>query len=185
VPVHVDGARIFNAALALATEASRLAGCVDSLMFCLSKGLCAPVGSLLTGSREFIAEARKKRKIMGGGMRQAGILAAAGRVALQEMVERLGEDHQKAKLLAECFQRTRLFEVRPLPVKINMFFVRFRPGEHRGKEARLVEKLAAAGVLIYPPEDGWLRFVTHHDVAFEEIEIACRKMEQALSRIGE
>jgi len=184
VPVHVDGARIFNAALALGTEAPRLAGCVDSIMFCLSKGLCAPVGSLLTGSREFIAEARKKRKIMGGGMRQAGILAAAGRVALQEMIERLGEDHQKARLLAECFQRTGLFEVRPLPVKINMFFTRFRPGGHRGKEARLIEELAGGGVLAYPPEDGWLRFVTHHDVSFEDVELACRKVEQAVARIG-
>jgi len=184
VPIHVDGARIFNAALALAVEASRLAGYADSLMFCLSKGLCAPVGSLLTGTREFIAEARKKRKIMGGGMRQAGILAAAGRVALQEMVERLGEDHQKAGQLAECFQRTGLFEVKPLPVKINMFFVRFRPGEHKGKEARLVEELAGAGLLTYPPDDGWLRFVTHHDVSFEDIQTACRKVEQTLSRFG-
>lgn len=184
VPVHADGARIFNAALALRTEAPRLAGCVDSLMFCLSKGLCAPVGSLLTGTREFIAEARKKRKIMGGGMRQAGILAAAGRVALQEMVERLGEDHQKARLLGEAFQRTGLFEVRPRPVKINMLFVRFLPEEHRGKEARLVEGLAAEGVLTYPPEDGWLRFMTHHDVSFEDIELACRKVEQAVTRLG-
>jgi threonine aldolase len=184
VAVHVDGARIFNAALALNMEASRLAGCADSLMFCLSKGLCAPVGSLLTGSREFIAEARKKRKIMGGGMRQAGILAAAGRVALQEMVERLAEDHQKARLLADCFERTGLFEVRPRPVKINMIFVRFRSEQHRGKEAQFVETLAGGRVLTYPPEEGWLRFMTHHDVSFEDVEIACRQVELAASRLG-
>jgi threonine aldolase len=184
VPVHMDGARIFNAALALKVEASELAARVDSLMFCLSKGLCAPVGSLLTGTREFIAEARKKRKIMGGGMRQAGVLAAAGRIALKEMVERLAEDHEKARLLAECFLRTGLFEIRPRPVAINMFFVRFRPDGLEGKEARLLEELAVGGVLTYPPEDGWLRFVTHHDVSFDDIQIACRQVEQAATRLG-
>jgi threonine aldolase len=182
-PIHVDGARIFNAALALKVDAAKLAGCTDSLMFCLSKGLCAPVGSLVTGSREFIAEARKKRKIMGGGMRQAGVLAAAGLVALREMVDRLAEDHQKAGLLAESFQRTGLFEVRPLPVKINMFFVRFRTPAHKGKEARFAETLAGGGVLTYPPEEGWLRFVTHHDVSFEDVESACRQVERAAERL--
>jgi threonine aldolase len=184
VPVHMDGARIFNAALALKVEASQLAARVDSIMFCLSKGLCAPVGSLLTGTREFIAEARRKRKIMGGGMRQAGILAAAGRVALKEMVERLAEDHEKARLLAESFQRAGLFEIRPRPVMINMFFVRFRANGLRGKETRLSEELAGGGVLVHPPADGWLRFVTHHDVSFEDIQAACRKVEQAVTRFG-
>jgi threonine aldolase len=100
------------------------------------------------------------------------------------MVERLAEDHEKARLLAECFLRSGLFEIRPRPVKINLFFVRFSPDRHKGKEMRLAEELAGGGVLTYPPEDGWLRFVTHHDVSFEEIQIACRRVEQAATHFG-
>jgi len=180
VPVHVDGARIFNAAACLGVAASELAAPVDSVMFCLSKGLCAPVGSLLAGSREFIHEARKKRKIMGGGMRQAGVLAAAGLVALKDMTARLAEDHAKAKRFAAALQTTGLFEVTPFPVKINMLFVRFRAG-YAGREARLVEELARQGVVTCPPEGGWVRFVTHHDVSHEDIETACRVLEEAVA----
>jgi threonine aldolase len=98
--VHLDGARIFNAAAALGVPAARLAEATDSVTFCLSKGLCAPVGSVLCGSQEFIRKARRIRKQLGGGMRQAGILAAAGIVALEQMPERLSEDHSRAKALA-------------------------------------------------------------------------------------
>ncbi|MDI7277826.1 MAG: beta-eliminating lyase-related protein, partial [Anaerolineae bacterium] len=98
--VHLDGARIFNAAVALGVPASTLAEEADSVTFCLSKGLSAPVGSLICGSREFIAQARRNRKVVGGGMRQAGVLAAAGIVALEDMVDRLAEDHANARLLA-------------------------------------------------------------------------------------
>jgi threonine aldolase len=98
--LHLDGARIFNAAVALGVPASELASPADSVTFCLSKGLCAPVGSVLCGSAEFIYRARRIRKQLGGGMRQAGILAAAGIVALEQMVDRLAEDHQRARLLA-------------------------------------------------------------------------------------
>ena len=178
VPVHVDGARIFNAATSLGLEAASLAAPVDSVMFCISKGLCAPVGSLLAGRREFIALARRKRKIMGGGMRQAGVLAAAGLVALRQMTLRLAEDHEKARLLGEAFARTGLFEVSPFPVRINMLFVRFR-GEHAGRETRLVEELARRGVWSYPPSDGWIRFVTHHDVPAERVQATCRIVEEA------
>jgi len=178
VPVHVDGARIFNAATSLGLEASALAAPADSVMFCLSKGLCAPVGSMLTGRRDFIALARRRRKIMGGGMRQAGVLAAAGLVALRQMTLRLAEDHEKARLLGEAFAKTGLFEVAPYPVRINMLFVRFR-GEHAGREARLVEELARRGVRSYPPFDGWIRFVTHHDVPPERLQKACRIVEEA------
>jgi threonine aldolase len=178
VPVHVDGARIFNAAASLGVEAASLAAPVDSVMFCLSKGLCAPVGSMLTGRREFIELARRRRKIMGGGMRQAGVLAAAGLVALRQMTLRLAEDHEKASLLGEAFARTGLFEVAPWPVRINMLFVRFR-GEYAGKEARLVEELSRRGVLTYPPSDGALRFVTHHDVSPEQARAACKILEEA------
>jgi threonine aldolase len=178
VPVHVDGARIFNAAASLGVEAASLAAPADSVMFCLSKGLCAPVGSMLTGRREFIELARRRRKIMGGGMRQAGVLAAAGLVALRQMTLRLAEDHEKARLLGEAFARTGLFEVAPWPVRINMLFVRFR-GEHAGKETRLVEELARRGVWSYPPSEGWIRFVTHHDVSPEQAQAACRLVEEA------
>jgi threonine aldolase len=99
--IHLDGARIFNAAVAQGAPASVLAGPVDSVTFCLSKGLCAPVGSVLCGSQEFIVKARRLRKMLGGGMRQAGILAAAGIIALEKMVDRLGEDHIRAKKLAD------------------------------------------------------------------------------------
>ena len=101
IQVHLDGARIFNAAIALNLEPSVLAKEVDSVMFCLSKGLSAPVGSILDGSRKFIEKARKQRKMLGGGMRQAGILAAAGIIALEKMVERLRENHNNARILGE------------------------------------------------------------------------------------
>jgi len=182
VPVHVDGARIFNAAAFLGVEAAALAAAADSVMFCLSKGLCAPVGSMLTGSREFVDRARRKRKIMGGGMRQAGVLAAAGLVALRQMTLRVAEDHATAQRLGEACLRTGLFEVRPYPVKINMLFVRFRR-EHAGREGRLVEELARRGVLTYAPEEGWIRFVTHHDVPAEQVETACRMLEEAASAV--
>ncbi len=98
---HVDGARLFNAAVALNVKAADLAAPADSVSFCLSKGLCAPVGSLACGSQEFVAQARRNRKLLGGAMRQAGILAAAGILALEQMVERLANDHADAQLLAE------------------------------------------------------------------------------------
>jgi len=98
LPIHLDGARLFNAAIALGVRAADIAAHVDSVMFCLSKGLCAPIGSMLAGPRDFIEKARRKRKIMGGGMRQVGILAAAGLVALKEMTGRLAEDHEKRPL---------------------------------------------------------------------------------------
>lgn len=101
--LHIDGARIFNASVAANTNAKSLVEKADSVTFCLSKGLCAPVGSVLCGTREFINKARRIRKMLGGGMRQAGILAAAGLVALDKMVDRLADDHQRAKILAEAF----------------------------------------------------------------------------------
>lgn len=176
IPVHLDGARIFNAALSLGVEAAKLAVYADSVMFCLSKGLCAPVGSILAGNKSFIEAARKKRKIMGGGMRQAGIIAAAGMVALKEQLSGLGEDHGKARTLAEVFRKTGLFEILPEPVKINMFFVRFK-NQNKGLETNLVESLKAQNILTYPPEQGWIRFVTHQDLSLEEVEQASLKIE--------
>jgi threonine aldolase len=183
IPVHLDGARIFNAAACLGVRASELADCADSVMFCLSKGLCAPVGSLLAGGKDFVHRARRGRKIMGGGMRQAGILAAAGLVALEEMIERLPEDREKAAFLAEAFTRTGYLEVSPPDVKINMFFLRFRAGPHAGLEAGLVERLSEAGILVYPPFDGWIRFVTHHDVCQADLERAAALIGPLVKRL--
>jgi len=179
-PIHLDGARIFNAALWLGVEAAEIAARSDSLMFCLSKGLCAPVGSLVAAERGFIAEARRKRKIMGGGMRQAGVLAAAGLVALREMRRRLAEDRENADLLAQAFRDAGCFEVKPEPVKINMIFVRFADPGLAARESELVALLAERGVITYPPEDGWVRFVAHHDVSREQVDAAGRAVAEAV-----
>jgi len=178
LPLHLDGARLFNAAAYLGVEAKEIAQYADSVMFCLSKGLCAPVGSMLAGSREFVQKARRGRKIMGGGMRQVGILAAAGLVALQKMTRRLDEDRKKAELLAESFQASGLFAVQPEAVKINMLFIRFKAQEYLGREARLVQELKRHGILVYPPDGGWIRLVTHHDVSFSDIAKVTLLLEQ-------
>lgn len=149
LPVHLDGARIFNAALFLGVPASDIAACVDSVMFCLSKGLCAPVGSMLAGPADFIGEARRKRKIMGGGMRQAGVLAAAGLIALREMRLRLGEDHENARYLADKLAELPGFRVERETCDINMVFFR-APAWLDG--AALAASLAAERVRISPPE---------------------------------
>jgi len=180
IPVHLDGARIFNAAHYLGVEPSRIAACADSVMFCLSKGLCAPVGSMLVGSAPFIEVARKKRKIMGGGMRQVGILAAAGLIALQKMRQRLPEDREKAETLAEVFRASGLFEMQPETTKINMFFVRYRDGAFAGQEAKLVEDLGRKGLRINPPDGGWIRLVAHNDLSREQTLTACRIVERTI-----
>lgn len=120
--VHMDGARIFNAAVALNLDPREITRHVDSVTFCLSKGLCAPVGSVLCGSADFIQQARRARKLVGGAMRQAGIMAAAGIVALTEMVERLADDHAHAKMLADGLAQIPGIVVQPELVKTNMFF---------------------------------------------------------------
>jgi threonine aldolase len=180
IPVHLDGARIFNAAVCLGVEAREIAARADSVMVCLSKGLCAPIGSLLAGTREFVGLARRRRKAMGGGMRQAGVIAAAGLVALREMVSRLPEDHATARRLGEAFLATGAVEVRPWPPRINMVFVRFRPPAGERENEALVASLARRGVLTYPPDGGWVRFVTHHDAAAQQIEAACRAVPAAV-----
>jgi threonine aldolase len=120
--VHMDGARLFNAAVALNLDPKEITQHVNSVSFCLSKGLCAPVGSVLCGSAEFIAQARRARKLVGGAMRQAGVMAAAGIVSLTEMVERLADDHAHAKMLAEGLAEIPGIAVQPELVKTNMLF---------------------------------------------------------------
>lgn len=167
VPVHMDGARLFNAAAALKIEPKELLEYTDSAMFCLSKGLCAPVGSMLVGSKDFIQRARKKRKLMGGGMRQVGILAAAGLVALKEMRERLVEDHENAKYLASALSDIPGIEVATDCLDINMVF--FRVTDEELKRNMTEKNFRENGIKINPEEDGLFRFVTHHDLCRKSI----------------
>jgi len=161
--LHLDGARLFNAAVALGVEAREIAGHFDSVSVCLSKGLGAPVGSLLCGTRELVAEARRWRKVLGGGMRQAGILAAAGIVALSENVGRLAEDHANARRLAEGLAAIGV-AVDPAEVRTNMVFLCLPPEQAESLAAFLRER----GILVAGRES--IRLVTHHDVTAADID---------------
>lgn len=167
IKIHTDGARIFNAAVALGVPVSELARYTDTISFCLSKGLSAPVGSLLCGSKEFIAEARRHRKMVGGGMRQAGVLAAAGIVALETMVDRLADDHANAKRLAEGLADIPGIVLDPACIKTNIVFFDLRGGM---TAAQLVERLAREGVLMGVAGEKRIRAVTHYGIEREDIE---------------
>jgi threonine aldolase len=169
LPVHLDGARIFNAAAALGIGAGEIAARVDSVMCCLSKGLCAPVGSLLAGPRDFVEAARYKRKIMGGGMRQAGILAAAGIIALEEQTKRLTEDHDRAKELARGLGGLPGISINAGQVDINMVFFSFPPAENSERVARIMAVFTKRNIRINPPEQGLFRFVTHYWIGDPEL----------------
>jgi threonine aldolase len=167
LPVHLDGARIFNASAALNESVAELARAADSVMFCLSKGLGAPVGSLLLGSRAFIAEARSWRKVMGGGMRQVGVLAAAALVALEESPPRLSEDHANARRLAEGVARIDGVRIDPESVVTNIVLFDITATGKTSAEicARLKERNVLA--IAFGPE---VRMVTHYDVSRADIE---------------
>lgn len=167
LPVHLDGARVFNAAASLNVDVREITKYCDSIMFCLSKGLCAPVGSILAGSKEFIAKARKKRKLMGGGLRQAGFLAAAGIVALNDMTKRLNEDHENAKLLASELNKLPEINVNLDNVKINMVFFSFKDNSIDTKS--LVKYFLENNIKINDVENGLMRFVTHYWVTKDDI----------------
>ena len=173
--VHLDGARIWNAAAALGVPPAALVGGADTVMACLSKGLCAPVGSVLASSRERVEEARRARKLLGGGMRQAGVLAAAGLVALDTLVPRLAEDHANARLLAEALSRGRGVQVSPVETNIVVASL-----EGRGAPD-VVAALRAAGVLAIAMDARTLRLVTHRDVSREDCERAAAAIERALA----
>jgi threonine aldolase len=161
LPVHLDGARVFNAATALNIPVDQLTSGFSSVMFCLSKGLCAPVGSILVSSRRNIERARNFRKALGGGMRQAGILAAAGLVALNEMTGRLQEDHDNAKFLAGALSELPQVELDPTLVQTNIVIFSLRGG---GDAQALVSALASRDVLAGTVGAHSIRLVTHHDV---------------------
>lgn len=176
IPVHLDGARLFNAALYLGVDASEITKYTDSVMFCLSKGLCAPVGSIIAGSREFIHNAEKSRKLMGGGMRQSGVLAAAGIIALSEMKNRLVDDHENAKLLAEELSKIPGIDVKMDRVKINMVFMDV--SDTGVKDEIIVSRMHDRGIKILPSEDGVMRFVTNKDVSKEDVYYTIKCMEE-------
>ena len=178
IPVHMDGARIFNAAVSLKAEAREIAACADSVMFCLSKGLCAPVGSMLVGSESFIQRARKNRKIMGGAMRQAGLIGAPGIVALEKMTLRLDQDHQMAQYLAEKLSEINGVEVLKDQLDINMVYCRI---SDLSDPMSLVAHLQQNGILVNPEDDGLWRFVTHYWIGEKEIDLFVDKLKAFLS----
>ncbi|NWG14848.1 MAG: low-specificity L-threonine aldolase [Acidobacteria bacterium] len=170
LPVHLDGARIFNAAVALDTDVRTLCRDCDSVMFCLSKGLGAPVGSVLLGTRSFIEAARCVRKMLGGGMRQAGILAAAGLVALEKMTGRLAEDHDNARLLARLLSRLPRVAVSEDRVKTNIVIVKLK---HGGLDSgKLSARLRERGLLVGVVDRDTIRLLTHLDVSRKQVEAA-------------
>ena len=181
--VHLDGARIFNAAHALGVEAREIASYVDSVMFCLSKGLSAPVGSMVAGSAEFIQKARIARKRLGGGMRQAGVLAAAGIVALTEMVDRLVEDHENAKILAEGLAQIEVLELAPNKFDTNI--VIFDTKTLRLTAAEFGERAMKRGVKVSLYGPTTVRLVTNNDVSREDtlyaVDVLVDLMEETLS----
>jgi threonine aldolase len=174
LPVHLDGARIFNASTALGVDVKTLTRGFDTVMFCLSKGLCAPVGSMLVGSAELMDQARIYRKALGGGMRQVGVLAAAGLIALEQMPERLHKDHANARLLAEALSHIECVDIDLDAVETNIVIFRLRGGV---APADLVARLKARGILVSAVGPNAIRLVTHHDVD----RAACLKAAEALT----
>ncbi|MEM9294100.1 MAG: GntG family PLP-dependent aldolase [Acidobacteriota bacterium] len=186
LPVHLDGARVFNAAAGLGVPVDRLTATVDSVMFCLSKGLGAPVGSLLCGSADFIHEARRVRKMLGGGLRQVGILAAAGLVALEEGPRHLLQDHQNARYLADELAQTPGIEIDPQTVETNIVIFGITAEQWSGQPAgenpagRLGQDLAEQGVGSVPVSRHELRWVTHRDVSREQLRGAVTTLRRIL-----
>jgi len=179
VPVHLDGARIFNAAVALGLDVRELTRNVDSVMFCLSKGLSAPVGSMVAGDKDYIQRARKYRKMVGGGLRQAGILAAAGIVALTEMVDRLAEDHETAQLLAQGLSQIKGLISDPQKVQTNI--VVFEVDSPGPSVQEFVANLAKEGVKVIPFGGRRLRAVTHYGIGKEDIFLALAAIRRVMA----
>ena len=177
--IHMDGARLFNAAAALDTPAAELAETVDSVSICLSKGLAAPVGSVVCGPRSFVERARRARKVLGGGMRQAGILAAAGIVALKEMTERLVEDHRNARRLAEGLSELKGLAIDPDLVKTNIVF--FEITNDNFSEEQFAQALSSEGVRVLPIGNRRLRAVTHYHITEKDIDFALTAFKKVLA----
>jgi len=182
VPVHLDGARIFNAAVALGIPASEIAAQVDTVQFCLSKGLAAPVGSMVCGSAAFIKAARRTRKVVGGGMRQAGVIAAAGIVALEQMVDRLADDHANARVLAEGLANMPWFDVDMASVQSNI--VRFGVRAAKAPLPQIAQALAAQGVKINPTSAVHFRAVTHYGLDRADIDAALSTFSKVMTELA-
>jgi len=166
--IHLDGARLFNAAVALGVNVKELAASVDSLSICLSKGLAAPVGSVICGSKAFIAEARRVRKVLGGGMRQAGVLAAAGIVALEKMVDRLREDHDNARRLAEGIAGIEGLAIDPANVHTDIVYFDV-VGTGLAADT-LIKRMSDRGVRMLSVGPKRIRAVTHYGITADDIE---------------
>ena len=178
VPVHMDGARLFNAAVALGVDVAHLAACADSVMFCLSKGLGAPFGSVLCGTREFIAKARQTRKLLGGGMRQAGIMAAAGLVALRTGIERLAEDHENARHLGAALAAYDEFVLTPVQSNIVMLDI-----SASGRSSEWFEQqLAPLGLLAKGMGRDHLRLTTYNGVGRQDMARAIEAFERFMEK---
>lgn len=172
--IHLDGARIFNASIQQNVEVQEITRGFDSVSVCLSKGLGAPVGSVLTGSKEFIVKARRWRKMLGGGMRQAGVLAAAGIYALDHHIDRISEDHVNAARLATGLAELNGIEVDPSQVQTNMVFARLKSANPEKFAAQLLEK----GITILP--DRILRLVTHLNISSQEVDFVIQAFRETL-----
>lgn len=182
--VHLDGARIFNAALALGVSARQIAMYSDSVMFCLSKGLCAPVGSMLCGTKAFVEKARRNRKILGGGMRQAGVLAACGLIALNHMIDRLKEDHDNAKYMADKLAELKGIQVNRADVETNMVFAEIHiPGFN---SQAYTDYMLSRGIKVYgalSEETKLYRFVTHHGISQADIDKTIQSLQDYISTL--
>ena len=181
IKVHLDGARIFNAAIALNIKPALLTKDVDSVMFCLSKGLSAPVGSILAGSKEFIQRARKNRKMLGGGMRQAGILAAAGIIALEKMVDRLKEDHKNARILGEGLANISGINVDLETIQTNMAC--FDLQESSMDTFQFLPKLAKYNILGSPRPPTQVRLVAHYGISEDDIYATIKAIKEIVTSI--
>ncbi|MBA7702746.1 L-allo-threonine aldolase [subsurface metagenome] len=179
--IHLDGARIFNATVALGTDVKELVKDADSVMFCLSKGLAAPVGSVICGSAEFIEKAHKIRKMVGGGMRQAGIIAAAGIIALEQMIDRLAEDHKNANKLARAIAQIKGFSINLNAVQTNIVY--FDLDSENITAQQVVEKAKQKGILLLNLGGKTLRMVTHYGIESEDIETTISALSQIMKKL--
>ncbi len=179
--IHLDGARIFNAAIALGIDVEEITHHMDSVIFCLSKGLAAPIGSLVCGPGDFIAEARRIRKSLGGGMRQTGVIAAAGLVALEEMVDRLADDHENARILAQGIEQIAGLEIDDESrVRTNILY--FDLDKDRMDPEEFIIRLEGKGVRILRTGPARFRMVTHYGIEREDIEIALGGLEEVMKK---
>jgi threonine aldolase len=178
ISVHLDGARIFNAAVALGVKVSEFTRNVDSLIFCLSKGLSAPIGSIVCGSKEFIAEALRTRKVLGGGMRQTGVIAAPGIIALEQMVDRLDEDHKNARRLAQGIASIPGLSIDLEGIKTNILYFNLASKELTAD--KLVTKLDQKGVKFLRLGPSTFRMVTHYGIYSEDVDTALECLNEVM-----